>query len=226
MTSNVEKIRDEVLNAIDEHHQNECNKVIQDMVKGRGLLAALYVTKLYIAWKRISAASNVIKDENKFRQIEKNIKHLEKMVAELVAICSTKPKYEIISKRMTLISTTYNRTLSLICRLRVKIDSHIQNLDLLGDVEAVDSVMAFGTAAAQGYEVWSTWDYLTAPTKWLGVASTSLFALIGVVNAGMSYMTREKLEQLRKDFNVVNRFQSDLDELYNEAERVIVGHTV
>ena len=57
----VEKIREGVLSAIDEHHRSECNRVIETMVKGSMVMAGLYALKLYIAWKKISAASNVIK---------------------------------------------------------------------------------------------------------------------------------------------------------------------
>ena len=38
-------IREEVLNAIDKHHQSECDKVIQDLVKESKVMAALYVVR-------------------------------------------------------------------------------------------------------------------------------------------------------------------------------------
>lgn len=223
---NVEKVRDEVLNAIDEHHRSECNKAIKDMVKGNVLMAALYAVKLYMAWKRISAASNVIEDKNKFRQIENNIKELSEVVAGFVTICSTDPKQESIYDRMMLITSTYTLTLSLISDVRVEIDGHIQSLDLLGDVAVVDSAMSFATAAAHGYEVWSAWNNLRSPAKWLGVASTAIFTFFGVANAYAAVVTRQQLKQLREDFNNVNSFKRELDELYNKARRAIAERTV
>lgn len=223
--ASVEKIREDVLNAIDEHHRSECNKVIQDMVKGSRIMAALYVIKLYMAWKKISAASNVIEDKNKFRQIENNIKELEEMVAGLVTVCSTGTRHESINDRMMFITTTYTATLGLISDVRVKIDGHIQSLDLLGDVAAVDSAMSVATAVAQGYEVWSAWDNLTSLTKWQGVLSTAAFTLIGIANAGVFVLTRQKLKQLREDLSNVNRFKCDLDELFNKAKRAIAERT-
>ena len=223
---NVEKVRDEVLNAIDEHHRSECNKVIQDMVKGSALIAAFYAVKLYIAWKKVSAASNVIKDKNKFRQIEYNIKELGEMVAGLVTICSTNPKNEGINDRMTLITSTYTVTLGLISDVRVKIDGHIQSLDLLGDVAAVDSAMSFATAAAHGYEVWSAWNNLERLTKGVGVATTAIFTFFGLANAYTVVVTRQQLKQLREDFNRVNSFKCELDELYTKARRAIAERIV
>ena len=217
----VKKIQEEVLNAIDNHHQSECNKVIQDMTKGREIMAVLYFVKLYIAWKKVSAASNVIADKTKFIEIENNIKNLGEMVAELVKICRTDKVQESINKKMTLITTEYTTTLSLISDVRVKIDGHIQTLDLLGDVAAVDSAMCFAKAVTHGYEVWSVWDKLTSPTKLVGVASTALFAFFGMTNAGVWYLTRQKIAQLRDDLQRVNIFKRDLDDVYKKAKQAI-----
>ena len=149
------------------------------------------------------------------------------MVANLVTICSHDPKQaSSIQERMMFITTTYTATLGLISDVRVKIDGHIQSLDLLADVTAVDSFMSFGTAAAQGYEVWSTWDNLTSATKWLGVASTAIFTLFGIANAGVSLLTRQKLEQLREDLSTVESFKCELDKLYNKAKRAIAERAV
>ena len=220
-TDSVEKIREEVLSAIDKHHESECNKVIQDMAKGSKVMATLYFVKLYIAWKKISAASNVIEDKTKFTEIENNIKNLGEMVAELVKICRTDKVQENINNRMMLITTEYTITISLISDVRVKIDGHIQTLDLLGDVAAVDSAMCFAKAVAQGYEVWSVWDKLKSPTKLWGVASTAVFTLFGMANAGVWYMTRDKIKQLREDLHRVNLFKCELDTLYKKAKQAI-----
>ena len=222
---NVEEIRKDVLSAIDEHYRSECNKVTQEMMKGKKVMAALFALKLYIAWKKISAASNVIKDKNKFTQIENNIKELEEKVANLDTICSDDPEQALsIQKEMMFITTTYTATLGLISDVRVKIDGYTQSLDLLADVTVVDSVMSLATAAAQGYELWSTWDNLKSATKWFGGVSTAIFTFVGIANAGVSALTRQKLEQLRKDLRTVNSFKCELDKLYNKAGRAIAGH--
>ena len=220
-TDNVEKVREEVLDAIDKHHQGECNKIIQDMVDGSKVMAALYVVKLYMAWKKVSASSNVIEDKTKFTEIENNIKNLGEMVAEHVEICRTDEVKESINNRMTLITTEYTSTLSLISDVRVKIDGHIQTLDLLGDVAAIDGTMSIATAAAQGYEIWSVWDKLTLPTKFWGVASTAVFTFFGMANAGVWYMTCYNLKQLRKDLHSVNLFKCELDSLFKKATLAI-----
>ena len=218
---NVEKIQEEVLNAIDKHHQGECNKIIQDMVDGSKMMAILYFVKLYITWKRISTASNVIEDKTKFTEIEDNIKNLGEMVAELVEICRTDEVQESINNRMTLITTEYTSTLSLISDVRIKIHGHIQTLDLLGDVAAVDGAMSITTAAAQGYGIWSVWDKLTSPTKLWGVASTAVFKFSGMANVGVWCLTRHKLKQVREDLNSVNVLKREIDAFYKKAKQAI-----
>ena len=71
-----EKTKEMILDAMKSFHQQESDKMISDMVKGSAFVAAFQSVKIYIAWKKILAASNVIDDRSEFHAIQKNLRKM------------------------------------------------------------------------------------------------------------------------------------------------------
>ena len=217
----IEKVKEQILEGFANHRQQESNKLIADMVKGNALVAACQLLKIYIAWKKISEASNVINDSDKFNQINKNLNRMKEMVSALVKLCDENPADKSIDRRMTKINSLFTSTLSKISDIRVTIEGHIQRLDLLGDHAAVDTVINFATAASQGFQVWSAWENLDSLNKICGTVSVAMFTFFGMANVKTFIITQDKLKDLRKDLKEVNRLKEALDDLRDEAEKAI-----
>ena len=215
-----DKTKKLILDAIQNYHREECNNVIKDMAKADAYVAAFQLAKIYIGWKRISAASNLIQDPQKFTKINRQLTDMKEMVAELVHLCKTNPSDQRINRKMGKINNHYTSTLGEICDLKIKINGHIQQLDLLGDYSAVDGVVNFVTAGSQGCQLVQAWDSLTSFSRGLGLLSVASFLGLALGNWKMCFLTQEKLKDLRKDLREATRLQEILQELHDKAVQV------
>lgn len=210
-----------IIDGMRSYHQNESNKMVTDMVTGSALVAVFQLVKIYIAWKQISAASNVIQNPNKFTTINQNLQRMETMVTELLDMCDRNPRDSRINRKMMTINTLFTSTLGKISDLKATINGHIQSLDLLADYSAVDGVVNIVTAASQGYQVWHTWSNLTSFTKFLGVASVAVFTGLGYGNYRTYQLSQDTLKDLRRDLNEAIRLQDMLQDLHDQAAQAI-----
>ena len=216
-----EETKTMIMEGMRSFHKNECNKMITDMAKGSALVAAFQFLKIYIGWKKIAAASNVIKNPNKFTMINQNLQRMETMVSELVDLCNRNPRNGSINRKMVAINTLFTSTLGKISDLKATINGHIQSLDLLADFSAVDGVVNVATAASQGYQVWHTWSNLTSLNKVAGVACVAVFAGLAYGNYHTYQLSQDTLTELRRDLNEAIRLQEMLEDLHEQAAQTI-----
>ena len=216
-----EQTKDMILDAMKSFLQQESDKMISDMVKGSAFVAAFQSVKIYIAWKKISAASNVIEDRSEFDAIQKNLKKMEAMVTEFLDLCKRKPNDPSVNRKMMRINTLYTSTLGKISNLRVKIDGHIQCLDLQADYAMVDGAVNLATAATKGFQLWHTWSDLSSIAKGIGVASVAAFMALAFGNYKVYQLSQDALIDLRKNLNEVNRLQNMLQDLHDQAAQVV-----
>lgn len=154
-----QKTRDAILNAIKDFQMKESNRVITDMVYGSSLVAVFQCVKLFMAWKTISSASNLIdSNPNDFTVINSKLQRMEQLVTELVDLCERDPSNPL---KMGRINSHFNSTLAKISELRIKIDGQIQRVDLMADFVTVDGVVNLVTAGTQGFQLFHTWNNLT-----------------------------------------------------------------
>ena len=212
-----EQTKEMILDAMKSFHQQESDKMISDMVKGSAFVAAFQSVKIYIAWKKISAASNVIEDRSEFDAIQNNLKKMEKMVTEFLDLCETKPNDASVNRKMMRINTLYTSTLGKISNLRVNIDGHIQCLDLQADYSMEDGAVNLASAATQGFQLWHTWSDLSSIIKGIGVASVAAFMALALGNYKVYQLSQDALIDLRKYLNEVNRLQNMLQDLHDQA---------
>ena len=212
-----EETKDMILDSMKSFHQQESEKMISDMVTGSAFVAAFQSVKIYIAWKKISAASNVIEDRSEFDAIHKNLKKMEAMVTEFLDLCERKPNDGSVNRKMMRINTLYTSTLGKISNLRVKIDGHIQCLDLQADYSMVDGAVNLASAATQGFQLWHTWSDLSSITKGIGMASVAAFNGLAFANYKMYQLSQDALKDLRKNLNEVNRLQNMLQDFHDQA---------
>ena len=211
-----------IMDSIKSFHQNESNKMITNMVKGSAYVAAFQLVKIYMAWKTISKASNlIVENPHQLTMINKNLERLEKMVIEFLDLCERNPQDRRVAQKMMRINTLFTSTLSKINNLKVKIDGQIQRLDLLADYSAVDGVVNIAMAGSHGFQLWHTWSDLTSFTKALGVASVAVFTGLAFANYKVFRLSRDTLQDLRRDFNEVKRLQDMLQDLHDQAEQAI-----
>ena len=192
------------------------------MVKSSAVVAVVQLLKIYCAWKKISNAANVIKDENLFTSICRNLEEMKNKVAELLELCEGTPiDHRRISLKMALINTLFHSTLGSITTLKVTIDGHIQSLDIQADNSAVDGVVNALTATSQAYQLWYTWENLSSPVKWLGSASVALFSGLAYGNYRAYKLSKEVLKDLRKKMREVVDLQDRLQLLHQQALQAI-----
>ena len=218
-----ENIKTQILNVLKDQQRQASDKLIVKMAKANGVAATIQLMKLYYAWKTISAASNVIEDKNKFTLINKNLQRMESMVMELVEICETQPEDKSIDRRMTKINTLFTSTISKISDVTVEINGHIQRLELTADYAAVDVVSNSVTALSQGFQLWSAFEELSSPTKWLGILNVAMNGVFGVANAAVFLISQDKLKELRKDLREAVYLRETLDDLRQQAEDAIMN---
>lgn len=211
-----------ILDSVKKYQQDRSNELITDMAKGSAVVAACQALKLYMAWKKISEASNLIlENENEFTAINRNLERLQRMVVEFLDLCNRQPDDRSIAQRMMRINTLFTSTLGKVSNLKVKIDGHIQRLELLADYSAIDGVVNLATAGTQAFQLWHTWEMLTSYTKALATASVAAFTVLGLGNFGTFYLSRNALKDLRKDLNEAQRLQDLLQDLHEQAAEAI-----
>lgn len=214
-----DETKQKILDTIKSYHQEESNKAITNMAKTSTVVVAFQAVKIYLAWKQISEATNVVKDPNKFTQINRNIAKMEEMVTELLDLCERDPTDRGLDRKMTLFNSLFTSTLGKISDLKIDINGHIQRLDLVADHAAIDGAVNLVTAASQAYQLWHTWESLTSFTKTIGMASTIAFGVLAAGNATTFFLSREKLDELRKDLNEAVRLQGMLEDLHDQASQ-------
>ena len=220
--SEAQQIKTQVLNIFKDKQREASNNQIKNMMKANAVAAVVQLVKIYIAWKSISAASNVIEDKNKFVQINKNLQRMETMVIELVEICETQLEDKSIDRRMTKINSLFTSTISKISDITLKINGHIQRLDLISDYAAVDVVSNAVTAVSQAYQLWSLFENLSSPSKLLGALSVATYGVFGVANVAVFVISQDKLKELRKDLREAVYLRETLDDLRQQAEVAIM----
>ena len=213
-TGNTNKL---ILDSVKKYQQDRSNELITNMAIGSAVVAACQVLKLYMAWKKISEASNLLESKNEFTAINRNLERLQRMVVEFLDLCNGQPHDRSIAQRMMRINTLFTSTLAKISNLRVKIDGHIQRLDLLADYSAIDGVVNLTTAGTQAFQLWHTWEMLTSFTKAVATASVALFTVLGLGNFGTFCLSRNTLKDLRKNLNEAVRLQDLLQDLHEQA---------
>lgn len=145
-----------ILDSVKRYQQDRSNDLISDMAKGSAVVASFQALKLFIAWKRISEASNLLEDTNEFTAINRNLERLQRMVVEFLDLCNREPDDNSIAQRNMRINTLFTSTLAKVSNLKVKIDGHIQRLDLLADYSAINGAMNIATAGTQAFQPWRT----------------------------------------------------------------------
>lgn len=217
-----EKTKKLILDSLKSYQKDRSNELVTDMVKGSALVAAFQAVKVYVSWKTISNASNVIRENpNEIAAITRNLERLERMVTEFLELCEANPRDGRISQKMMRINTLFTSTLGKISSLRVKIDGHIQRLDLLADYSAIDGVVNTATAVSHGVQVWNTWANLTSKTAFLGAAMVAVFAGLAVANFTQFCLSQNTLKDLRRDLSEVMRLQDTLQDLHEQAAQVL-----
>ena len=215
-----QKTKEAILNAIKDFQKKESNKVITDMVYGSAFVAVFQCVKLYMAWKTISNASNLIdSNPNEFSTINSKLQRMEQLVTELVDICKRDPKNRDILLKMGRINTHFNSTLSKISNLQIKIDGQIQRVDLMADYIVADGVGNLLIAATQGFQLCNNWNILTSSTRGLALTSIAVFTGLAVASAGAYVLSQQNLKTLRRDLNEAVRLQNMLQDLLEQAEQ-------
>ena len=218
---NVDKIKESMLDGMNNYHRGESDRLIKNMVWGSAFVAVVQLLKIYGAWKKISEASNVTENPYLFSAIKKNLVEMENRVTELLDLCERNPNDSSISRKVIRINTLFNMTLGKISNLKVNMNGHIQSLDLLANYSAVDGLANLATAGTQGYQLWQTWSNLASSTKNFGVVSVAVFTGLAFGNIGIYYLSQNKLKELKKSLEETTRLQRMLQDVYEQAAQAI-----
>ena len=216
-----EQTKDMILDSMKSFHQQKSDEMISNMAQGSVVVVVLQLVKIWIAWKKISAASNVVENRSEFKAIQKNLEKMEAMVTEFLDLCKRKPNDRSVNRKMMKINTLYASTLGKISNLRVTINGHIQCLDLQADYSVVDGVANFVTAGAQALQVLLTWPNLFTVTKVMGVTSAVALTVISFANGKIYQLSQDALKDLRKSLNEVKDLQNMLQNLHDQAAQMV-----
>ena len=214
--------KDAILNATGDFMEEQSNKVISDMVKESVLLAICEVCKLINAWNVISSASNLLySNRSEFSTIESEIQTMRQLVTDLVDTCERDPQNPLIFQKGLRINFLFNSTTGKISKLRVKIGGQIEHVDLRAGGMAADGVSNLVRAGSQGFQLYNHWDNLTICNAILAVISIVVSTCLAVANAKTYRLSKKTLENLRKDFDEVDRWQNMLNDLFEQSEQAV-----
>ncbi|PFX22437.1 hypothetical protein AWC38_SpisGene13068 [Stylophora pistillata] len=220
-----QKIKNAILNTMKDFQKKESNKAITDMVYGSAFIAVFQFVKLYMTWKTISCASNLIESNpDMFSMISGRLQRMEQLVTELVDICERDPNNRKIPKKVVVINTHFTSILGKISNLRIKIDGQIQRVHLVADYTtvdyaAVDGVINLATSMTQGFQLLQLWDKLNSFTKGFGVVIVAVFMGFTAANAVTYVLSQQTLEILRRDMKEAVDLQNALQDLFEQAEQ-------
>ncbi|PFX22431.1 hypothetical protein AWC38_SpisGene13063 [Stylophora pistillata] len=215
-----QKTKDAILNAMKDFQKKESNKAITDMVYRSGPIAVFQFVRLYMSWKTISSASNLIESNpHSFSMISGSLQKMEQRVIELVEICERDPKNPKILKKIVVINSHFTSISSQINSLHIKIDGQIQRVNLMADYATVDGVVNLATSMTQGFQLLQLWDKLNSFTKGFGVVSVAVFMGFTAANAGTYVLSQQTLETLRRDMKEAVDLQNALQDLFEQAEQ-------
>ena len=217
-TDGREYIKTQILKVLKDQQQQQSDNLIVRMTETSCIAAAGQFLKIYLAWKTISAASNVIEEKKKFTLINENLQRMESMVMELVRICETHPEDKSVNRRSAKINSLASFTVSKIKDLRIKINGHVEHLEYTADHAAVDAVANSLTAVIQGFQLWSTFQHLSSPTKWLGILNVSMQSAFGLLHGAVFLISHDKLKELRKDLREADYLREVVENLWQQAE--------
>lgn len=192
---------------------------MQSMVNSTTFVAVVQLLKIYVAWKKISNASNVLEDKNLFTEITQSLEKMKKEVDSLMKLCQETPIDESgVNLKMISINTIFNATLGNISSLRVNIDGHIQRLDIQADDSAVDGVVNALAATSHAYQLWYSWENLSSYLKWLGSVSVALFSSLAYGNYRTYKLSEEVIKDLRKAMKEADNLQKEFQFVHQGAQ--------
>ena len=208
-----------IIDGMKSYRQEKTDKLMQSMVNSSAYVAVVQLMKIYLAWKKISNASNVIEDKNLFTAISQNLEKMKEEVNNLVKLCQETPIDENgVNLKMTSINTIFNATLGSISSLRVVIDGHLQRLDIQADNSAVDGVVNALTATSQAYQLLNSRENLSSYLKWLGSASVAFFLGLAYGNYRTYKLSKEVLKDLREAMKEADDLQNEFQSVHQEAQ--------
>ena len=222
-TDGREYIKTQILKVLKDQQQQQSDNLIVRMIETNCIAAAGQFFKIYSAWNTIKAASNVIEDKNKFTVINEKLQRMESMVIELVRICETHSedmKTSVMGK-MAKINSCATKIITKINGIGIKINGHVKDLQSTTDHAAVDAVANSFTALSQGFQLWSTFQQLSSPTKWLGIFNVAMQSAFGLLHGAVFLISQDKLKELRKDLREADYLREVVENLWEEAENAI-----
>ena len=227
-----ENTKKQLIDGMRSYCLKERDKLIKDMVKSSAVVAVVQLLKMRCAWEKISNASNVIKDKNRFTTIYQNLNNMENRVAELLELCEERPIYHgRITLQMALVNRLFYSILWIITNLKVTIGDRIQRLNILADNwsmahnSAIDGVANTLSATYLAYQLWYSWGNLSSFGKWLGGASIAVVCgLLAYENYHTYGLSRDALlKDLRKKMRKAADLQGRLERLHQPALQAIVA---
>ena len=214
--------KDEILDATKDFLEKQNNKVISDMVYGSVFVAIGEVWKLISAWDIISSASNLLySNRSELSKIESEIQRMRHLVTDLVDTCERDPQDTRIIHKALGINLLFNSATGKISQLRVKIGGQIEHVNLRAGGMAADGVSNLVRVGSQGFQLYNHWDNLTICNVILAMISIFVSTCLAVANAKMYFLSKETLENLRKDFDEVDRWQNMLNDLCEQSQQAV-----
>ena len=213
-----QKTKDAIRNAVKDFQKKESAKGITATVYESAFVALIQYLKLYVAWKTISRASNLIQDNpNDFRTINSKLQRMREMVTDLMATCENDPRNRNLALKMGRINYHFNSTVSKMSNQRIMINGQIQRVDLMADYTVVDGLFNLITTGTQGFQLFHAWNHLTSFTRGLALTSIAVFTSLAAANAGAYILSQKTLKTLRRDLHEAVCLQNMLQDLFEQA---------
>lgn len=211
---------EDILEFLSQIKETKTNKLIQQMLFQSIAVVLTQYVSLYSAWVYISRASNVVRNEEKFRKIDKSLVEISEKIGEVRNLVRSNPNNRAIERKVTRIGTLCLKVLTLISETEAKINERIQKLYLYVDKTVDNMATNVVPILTEGLQLCLTWDVLKLETKLLGIGLATLRTAAIAGNAYVHYLSQKQLEELQQDQKKVNDLKEKLEKLQEEIDTI------
>ena len=220
-----EKISDtttgtDVLEVLSNIEKTKTNNVIQQTGFQSIAVVLVQYVSLYSAWVFISRASNVVKNEEKFKKINESFAEINEKIEEVRNLMNTDPNNTAIERKVTRIGTLCLKTLALINEIEARIDGRMQKLYLYVDKAVNNMATNAVSIVTDCLQLYLNWDILKLETNFLGIGLAAFTSGAIAANAYVYYLSQKQLEELQQDQKDVIDLKKEFDKLQEEIDKI------
>jgi len=191
---------------------------------------AMEFFQVYLLIDEISKATNVIRDESKFREIERLLSVIESDLAKLLADSqkdisglseSKKDKFHsALNLKNAKILNKIGEIREKLNTIEIELNNARSKLEISGQTAWVNTAKASINFVANAVNMATYFKYLNPSNMFMGAFGLVGWVAIGALNVNAYMITQERLIEIRSEFDKIYAFRRDLQDLERRLREI------